>query len=171
MPNKHINFFEFNNTIFSMIREISHKIDLLLQETANKLDLTPLQLKIIIALYSSDEDVSIGNLGKTIGVTGGNISNICKKLEKKGFVNRIRSEEDERVVNVRLTETGIQASKELGEYFYKIREEFPDDGVDVNLETIVEELKELDILLDKYISRRAIWIKNQEKISPYSIIG
>ena len=156
MPDKHINFFEFNNTIFSMIREISHKIDLLLQETANSLDLTPLQLKIIIALYSSDRDVSIGNLGKTIGVTGGNISNICKKLEKKGFVDRIRSEEDERVVNVRLTETGIAASKDLGEYFYKIREEIPDDAVDVNLEIIVEELRELDILLDKYISRRSI---------------
>lgn len=171
MPDKHINFFEFNNTIFSMIREISHKIDLLLQETANSLDLTPLQLKIIIALYSSDKDVSIGNLGKTIGVTGGNISNICKKLEKKGFVDRIRSEEDERVVNVRLTETGIAASKDLGEYFYKIREEFPDDAVDVNLEIIVEELRELDILLDKYISRRSIWIKNQEKIDPYFTIG
>ncbi|WP_311480717.1 MarR family transcriptional regulator [uncultured Anaerococcus sp.] len=156
MPDKHINFFEFNNTIFSMIREISHKIDLLLQDTANSLDLTPLQLKIIIALYSADEDVSIGNLGRAIGVTGGNISNICKKLEKKGFVDRIRSEEDERVVNVRLTDTGIAASKELGEYFYKIREEFPDDAVDVNLETIVEELRELDILLDKYISRRSI---------------
>lgn len=156
MPDQHINFFEFNNTIFSMIREISHKIDLLLQDTANSLDLTPLQLKIIIALYSSDKDVSIGNLGKTIGVTGGNISNICKKLEKKGFVDRIRSEEDERVVNVRLTETGIAASKDLGEYFYKIREEFPDDAVDVNLEIIVEELRELDILLDKYISRRSI---------------
>lgn len=156
MPDKHINFFEFNNTIFSMIREISHKIDLLLQDTANSLDLTPLQLKIIIALYSANEDVSIGNLGKAIGVTGGNISNICKKLEKKGFVDRIRSEEDERVVNVRLTDTGIAASKELGEYFYKIREEFPDDAVDVNLETIVEELRELDILLDKYISRRSI---------------
>lgn len=171
MPDKHINFFEFNNTIFSMIREISHKIDLLLQETANSLDLTPLQLKIIIALYSSDRDVSIGNLGKTIGVTGGNISNICKKLEKKGFVDRIRSEEDERVVNVRLTEQGIAASKDLGEYFYKIREEFPDDAVDVNLETIVEELRELDILLDKYISRRSIWTINREKIDPYSIIG
>lgn len=156
MPDKHINFFEFNNTIFSMIREISHKIDLLLQDTANSLDLTPLQLKIIIALYSADKDVSIGNLGKAIGVTGGNISNICKKLEKKGFVDRIRSEEDERVVNVKLTETGIAASKELGEYFYKIREEFPDDAVDVNLETIVEELNELDVLLDKYISRRSI---------------
>ena len=44
---EHIDFFEFNNTIFSLIREISHKIDLLLTETANKLDLTPLQLSLI----------------------------------------------------------------------------------------------------------------------------
>ena len=152
----HIDFFEFNNEIFSMIREISHKIDLLLQETANKLDLTPLQIKIIITLYSYDGDVSIGNLGKSIGVTGGNISNICKKLEKKGFVDRLRSEEDERVVNVKLTEKGIAAGKEVGEYFDKIRADFPDDAVDVNLETIVRELKELDILLDKYISRRGL---------------
>lgn len=152
----HIDFFEFNNEIFSMIREISHKIDLLLQETANKLDLTPLQIKIIITLYSYDGDVSIGNLGKSIGVTGGNISNICKKLEKKGFVDRLRSEEDERVVNVKLTEKGIGAGKEVGEYFDKIRADFPDDAVDVNLETIVRELKELDTLLDKYISRRGL---------------
>lgn len=152
----HIDFFEFNNEIFSMIREISHKIDLLLQETANKLDLTPLQIKIIITLYSYNGDVSIGNLGKSIGVTGGNISNICKKLEKKGFVDRIRSEEDERVVNVKLTEKGIAAGKEVGEYFDNIRADFPDDAVDVNLETIVRELKELDKLLDKYVSRRGL---------------
>ena len=139
-----------------MIREISHKIDLLLQETANKLELTPLQIKIIITLYSYDGDVSIGSLGKSIGVTGGNISNICKKLEKKGFVDRIRSEDDERVVNVKLTEKGIGAGKEVGEYFDKIRADFPDDAVDVNLQTIVRELKELDILLDKYISRRGL---------------
>lgn len=113
MPNKHINFFEFNNQIFSMIREISHKIDLLLQDTSNELDLTPLQLKIIITIFSSEEDVSIGNLGKTIGVTGGNISNICKKLEKKGFVDRKRSEEDERVVNVMLTDKGVKASEKV----------------------------------------------------------
>ena len=152
----HIDFFEFNNEIFSMIREISHKIDLLPQETADELDLTPLQIKIIITLYSYDGDVSIGSLGKSIGVTGGNISNICKKLEKKGFVDRIRSEDDERVVNVKLTEKGIGAGKEVGEYFDKIRADFPDDAVDVNLQTIVREPKELDILLDKYISRRGL---------------
>ena len=156
MTNKHIDFFEFNNTIFSMIREISHKIDLLLLEMSNELDLTPLQIKIIISLYASEEDVSIGNLGKIIGVTGGNISNICKKLEKKDFVKRVRSEDDERVVNVELTEKGIDASKLVGKYFETIRKDFPNEQFGANLDTIIEELKRLDLLLDKYISRRGL---------------
>lgn len=42
------------------------------------------------------------------------------------------------------------------EYFDLIREDFPDESVDVNLETIVKELGELDLLLDKYISRRNV---------------
>src|SRR5699024_5943000 len=123
MAKRHIDFFEFNNSIFSMIREISHKIDLLLQETSQELGITTLQLKMIIALSSSEKPMSIGSLGKTIGVTGGNISNICKKLEKQGFVDRVRSEEDERIVNVELTEQGEMASKKIGDYFSEIRSE------------------------------------------------
>ena len=111
MTRKHIEFFEFNNSIFSMIREISHKIDLLLQETAQEMGVTTLQLKMIMTLSASDESVSIGNLGKSIGVNGGNISNICKKLEKQGFVDRNRSDEDERVVNVKLTQKGFDAAE------------------------------------------------------------
>lgn len=156
MAKRHIDFFEFNNSIFSMIREISHKIDLLLQETSQELGITTLQLKMIIALSSENHAMSIGSLGKTIGVTGGNISNICKKLEKQGFVNRIRSEEDERVVNVELTEQGEIASKKIGDYFAEIRKEIPDNNINVNLQTIIDELKELDQLLDNYILRSGL---------------
>ncbi|WP_308654220.1 MarR family transcriptional regulator [uncultured Anaerococcus sp.] len=157
MATKHIDFFEFNNSIFSMIREISHKIDLLLQDTANELGITPLQLKMIITLYSNrDKAVSIGSLGKAIGITGGNISNICKRLEKQGFVNRVRSEEDERVVNVMLTKDGEKAAKMVDDYFQKIKEDIPEDGIDVNLQTIVDELEALELLLDKYIYRSGL---------------
>ncbi|WP_243342253.1 MarR family transcriptional regulator [Anaerococcus sp. AGMB09787] len=150
-------FFEYNNSIFSMIREISHKIDLLLQDTANELKLTPLQLKMIIILYANkNKEVSIGNLGKAIGITGGNISNICKRLEKQGFVKRKRSEEDERVVNVVLTEEGDRAAKMVNDYFTRLGKELPDKDVNVNLKTIVKELGALDILLDKYISRSGL---------------
>ncbi|MDY2918720.1 MAG: MarR family transcriptional regulator [Anaerococcus sp.] len=150
-------FFEYNNSIFSMIREIAHKIDLLLQDTANELKLTPLQLKMIIILYANkDKEVSIGNLGKAIGITGGNISNICKRLEKQGFVKRKRSEEDERVVNVLLTEEGNRAAKMVNDYITRLGNELPDKDVNVNLKTIVKELRALDILLDKYISRSGL---------------
>lgn len=152
MTEKHIDFFEFNNSIFSMIREISHKIDILLQDTATEMDITTLQLKMLITLYSSGKPVSIGNLGKAIGVTGGNISNICKKLEKQGFVDRVRSEEDERVVNVELTDKGREAANKVGVYFEELRTDIPSDKIDVNLQTIVDELKALDKLLDNYIS-------------------
>lgn len=156
MASEHIDFFEFNNTIFSMIREISHKIDILLQDTAQEMGITTLQLRMLITLYSSGKEVSIGNLGKAIGVTGGNISNICKKLEKLGFVKRVRSEEDERVVNVMLTKNGEKAAVKVGDYLYKLRNEFKNDEVDVNLQTIIDELNSLDQLLDKFISRSGL---------------
>lgn len=156
MATEHIDFFEFNNSIFSMIREISHKIDILLQDTATELGITTLQLKMLITLYSTGKEVSIGNLGKAIGVTGGNISNICKKLEKQGFVERIRSVDDERVVNVVLTDNGKLAAEKVGVYFDQIRSDIPKDNINVNLQTIVDELEALDELLDNYISRSGL---------------
>lgn len=156
MATEHIDFFEFNNSIFSMIREISHKIDILLQDTATELGITTLQLKMLITLYSAGKEVSIGNLGKAIGVTGGNISNICKKLEKQGFVERIRSVDDERVVNVILTDNGKSAAEKVGVYFDQIRSDIPRDNINVNLQTIVDELEALDELLDNYISRSGL---------------
>ena len=156
MATEHIDFFEFNNSIFSMIREISHKIDILLQDTAQELGITTLQLKMLITLYANKDAVSIGNLGKAIGVTGGNISNICKKLEKQGFVTRIRSDEDERVVNVELTDKGRDAAEWVGIYFDEIRADIPTDKIDVNLQTIIDELQALEELLDNYISRSGL---------------
>ena len=156
MTRKHIEFFEFNNSIFAMIREISHKIDLLLQETAQEMGVTTLQLKMIMTLSASDESVSIGNLGKSIGVNGGNISNICKKLEKQGFVDRNRSDEDERVVNVKLTQKGFDAAEKVSKYFDKIRPKEDEKRINSNLKTIINELDSLDNLLDDYIVRSGL---------------
>lgn len=153
---RHIDFFEFNNSIFSMIREISHKIDLLLQETAQELGVTTLQLKMIMTLSASSDSVSIGNLGKSIGVNGGNISNICKKLEKQGFVDRNRSDEDERVVNVKLTQKGNDAADKVSKYFDKIKPEVDEKNINTNLKTIIDELSSLDNLLDDYIVRSGL---------------
>ena len=49
----------------------------------------------------------------------GTISPIIKRLEKKSLIERMRTEEDERRVKVRLTEKGL----ELKDHFPKISED------------------------------------------------
>lgn len=156
MKNKSKSFFECNNSIFAKTRDISRKIDMLLLNTANKLDITTLQLKMVIALGTSERQMTMGDLGKEVGVTGGNISNICKKLERSGFVRRVRSVEDERVVYVELTQKGNDAIKVVEKYFDNIKKDLPKEINELHLDDILQTLTKLDKLLDKYMTRSGI---------------
>ena len=71
-------------------------------------------------------------------------------------MDRVRSEEDERVVNVMLTDKGNDAACMVDDYFQKIRKDIPEDGIDLNLQTIIDELEALEMLLDKYIARSGL---------------
>ena len=55
-----------------------------------------------------------------------------------------------------LTDEGNKAALKVDKYFDKIREEIPEGGIDVNLQTIIDELNSLDKLLDNYISRSGL---------------
>lgn len=50
--------------------------------------------------------LSIGELAQALGVTTGSATVACKRLEKAGLLTRERLSEDERVVQVALTEQG-----------------------------------------------------------------
>lgn len=43
-------------------------------------------------------------LNKELGVGQANASTICKKMEKSGFITRVRASDDQRIVNFYLTE-------------------------------------------------------------------
>ena len=50
----------------------------------------------------------------------GNVSSTCKKLENKGWLERKRSEKDERVVMVSLSEKGKTILSQIEQYAYII---------------------------------------------------
>ena len=68
--------------------------------------LTHMQMRILMELWSAEDSPTIGQLGRTLGMTSGNMSSMCKRLEQEGFLLRVRDLQDERMVKIALSEKG-----------------------------------------------------------------
>ncbi len=69
------------------------------------LDLTYTQYITMMVLWAEGE-ISVKGLGNRLYLDSGTLTPLLKALEQKGYVNRFRSKEDERVLLVRLTDRG-----------------------------------------------------------------
>ena len=54
---------------------------------------------------------NISELSERLNITKGAVSQYLKKLEKKGFIERVQESEDKRQYSVRLTEKGKELNK------------------------------------------------------------
>ena len=87
--------------LYAAARAVVGKYGPLLKE----LGLTYTQYIVMMVLWEN-EGVSVRSLGEKLHLDSGTLTPLLKKLENIGYVTRKRSEEDERVVLVSLTETG-----------------------------------------------------------------
>ena len=71
-----------------------------------KIDLTYTQYIVMMVLWEH-RTISARDLGKKLFLDSGTLTPVLKSLEKKGFVKRSRSTEDERVLLVTVTPEGI----------------------------------------------------------------
>ncbi|WP_299734968.1 MarR family transcriptional regulator [uncultured Endozoicomonas sp.] len=72
----------------------------------DKLDLTYSQYLVMMVLWESD-GVSVKDVGARLYLDSGTLTPLLKRLEGKGLVERGRSEQDERVRVLKLTEAGV----------------------------------------------------------------
>ena len=70
-----------------------------------ELGLTYTQYIAMMVLWT-DRKISVKELGQKLFLDSGTLTPVLKSLEEKGYVNRHRSSEDERVLIVDITETG-----------------------------------------------------------------
>ena len=69
------------------------------------LGLTYTQYVVFMVLWEY-ENVSVGQLGKTLHLDAGTLTPLLKHLEKDGYVTRARSKEDERITVISITDKG-----------------------------------------------------------------
>ena len=69
------------------------------------LGLTYTQYVVFMVLWDK-ESVTVGQLGEILRLDAGTLTPLLKRLEKEGYVTRRRSEEDERITLVGITDKG-----------------------------------------------------------------
>lgn len=77
----------------------------------DELELTYSQYLVMMVLWESD-GASVKAIGSRLHLDSGTLTPLLKRLESKGYVTRGRSEEDERVRVLNLTEQGFALHKQ-----------------------------------------------------------
>lgn len=76
-----------------------------------EMKLTYPQYLVLLVLWDEDR-VTVGQLGERLQLDSGTLSPLLKRLEANGFVRRERSLDDERLVEVTLTEDGRELERD-----------------------------------------------------------
>ena len=91
--------------------------------------------------------VNVKELGERLYLDSGTLTPLLKKMEEKGLVKRERSSEDERVLDVVITEKGMALREEAVEVPMKMKESVTAEQMDVvkalydDLGWMIEEMK------------------------------
>lgn len=84
---------------------LSRHITAMYQPILKKMGLTYPQYLVMLVLWEKD-NISLKELGEQLMLDSGTLTPLLKRMEEAGQLQRQRSEEDERVVRIRLSEKG-----------------------------------------------------------------
>jgi len=85
------------------LRKIMQAIDLHSKNLTKKYGLTGPQL-VVLQEISNHDGISVTELGRSISLSQGTVTDILSRLEKKGFITKKRSDRDKRRVDIHPTE-------------------------------------------------------------------
>lgn len=97
---------------------------------------------ITLKAIEPDEVVNIKTLGNRIYLNSGTLTPLIKKLVQKGYVQKVRDEDDERNLKISLTDKGIEVQK----YLYQVTE-----AVYKELNFEGDDMEQLVAVLDRFI--------------------
>jgi MarR family transcriptional regulator, organic hydroperoxide resistance regulator len=84
-----------------------------------ELDLTYLQYMVLMVLWQ-ESSLNVKELGERLSLDSGTLTPLLKRLESKGYVERTRSEKDERVRIITITRQGLTLKKKASEIPQKL---------------------------------------------------
>lgn len=139
--------------IFELLESISGKYSTLTDATYFVPEITRPQARILLLLDTRGA-LSVSEIARVLNMADSNVSNICSRLEKAGYVVRKREQDDQRVVTIELTplaEPKIKASREKIRTFHQKTKGIVSRD---DMEIMVAGLEKLDSFLEMFIENQ-----------------
>lgn len=124
--------------LFNEILDVEHKA--LISGSFKEISINDMH---IIDAIGRKEPKNMSTVAKSMAVTVGTLTTAINSLVKKGYVSRVRSSEDKRVVLLSLTEKGEAAYERHAEFHRKMVQTVMDGLEDRELEVLVGALKKI----------------------------
>ncbi|MGC5747000.1 MarR family winged helix-turn-helix transcriptional regulator [Chryseobacterium sp. NFX27] len=111
---------QLENQICFPLYVIAKEITGLYRPFLDEIDITYPQYLVMMVLWEND-GLAVNHIGEKLFLDSGTLTPLLKRLETKGIISRKRKKEDERVVEVFLTESGRQLQQKACEIPKKIQ--------------------------------------------------
>jgi DNA-binding MarR family transcriptional regulator len=89
------------------------------QHTLAELGITSTQASIMFML-ARGRGLAAADLAREYGIDASTVTRLIDRLEARGLLNRVRSEEDRRVVNLEVTERGMAIAERIPDIFTSV---------------------------------------------------
>ncbi len=101
---------KLNNQVCFPLYTLAKEVINLYRPILKALDLTYPQYLVMLVLWEEDEQ-KVSEIGCKLNLDTGTLTPLLKRLEQKKLLERRRNKEDERVVQICLTESGMDMHK------------------------------------------------------------
>ena len=151
----------FKREIILSMTRIKTSIKTILDPIFGEADLSFLHAIILIGI-SQGAINNVSGICRETGMSAGNASTLCKRLENGGLLTRLRGQDDERIVNIKLTEEGVSRVDKIWTLMEPIFQ-YVDAKDETTKISILTGLSELSNLLELICEDNSTKISNDRK--------
>ncbi len=133
-------------SVLKMLKQIMDAIKNKIHQEFKEINLTGTQ-GMVVGVLIHNENVKISDLSEKLGLSNSTVSGIVDRMEKHGIIERIRSEEDRRVVHVNVTS---EFRKKAESHFNDVEKKLEDilsEGTPEEVSKVIEGIEILHRLI------------------------
>ncbi len=125
---------EFREHMWMMVHAISCGVSSFVEPFIDESEITRLQMMVLDGIKCG-KITTVKTMSEFLCINQGNASTLCKKLEMEGYLKRQRSKDDQRVVNLLITEKGrevlFRIEKKIEEAMMPVLEEMEEESMQI----------------------------------------